>query len=449
MGKSQTISQQEFDEFRVEATEYLEKVTAEPQKKLDELVKVQRQNQDCIDSFSIAQKELENRNEGFLWLYKTADQKERIAVGQAHLSELKQSDVNYRAEIDKLSNDIAQIKKEFNLEGQIAEIHKANPDLVIDRPLNEIRQEVMQQRFHDAHANLVAQQNMTSQELSAKLEREEHALDMARLARAAYEEIDTDKQTTEKNTPTGWGDISHNAEVLDKYGLDLTYFPNDDDFHARFFIPDPNIVGEKSNDLKPVIVFRGTNSLNDWESNILQSIGYESSHYNKALAIAQAINESGNSQNIKFVGHSLGGGLAASAALLSGADAITFNAAGVHKETVERLGEIQPANIEAYHVKGELLTRMQKFGEIDLYTSLAEIGISAITSNIIPSAPATSSYTLPRQTTDNFIAIKNALADHGMDKVIQALKGEIDQSKEILQQKNYSQSQTVSQGVKL
>ncbi len=432
MGKSinlkQTISQQEFDEFRVDAMEYLAKLTAEPQKKFDELVKVQHKNQEHINTFSITQKELENRNEGFLWLYKTADQKERIAVGQAHLSKLKQSDVNYRAEIDKLSNDISQIKKEFNLEGQIAEIHKANTDLVIDRPLDEIRQEVMQQRFHDAHANLVAQQNMTSQELSAKLEREEHALDMAKLANAAYEEIDTDKPIAEKNTSTGWIDISHNAEALAQYGLTPRHFPENKDFHARFFVPDPNVLGEKANELKPVIAFRGTrfDSSKDWKTNVSQAFGFESDHYNQALKIGQAIKKSGCAQEIKFVGHSLGGGLAASAALISGADAITFNAAGVHKNTVEREGPIMDPKIEAYHIKGEILTRLQTL---------------PIISSIIPEAPSTVSYTLPKQ--------KGMITDHGMDMVIQALKGEIEQSKEILQQKNHSQSQTVSQGVKL
>jgi len=68
---------------------------------------------------------------------------------------------------------------------------------------------------------------------------------------------------------------------------------------------------------------------------------------------------------VELVGHSLGGGLASAAALVSGRPATTFNAAGLHASTRRSLsGDGRPLHdgveITAYHMKGEALTSLQR-----------------------------------------------------------------------------------------
>ena len=61
----------------------------------------------------------------------------------------------------------------------------------------------------------------------------------------------------------------------------------------------------------------------------------------------------------KFVGHSLGGGLASAAAVASNGNATTFNAAGLHNNTITAGGRTNGA-VTAIRVKGEALTALQE-----------------------------------------------------------------------------------------
>ena len=91
--------------------------------------------------------------------------------------------------------------------------------------------------------------------------------------------------------------------------------------------------------------FAGTDfkNYNDWENNALQLMGM-SKQYESAMNNARIM-----SKNIKekltFVGHSLGGGLAAASAYATGGRAITFNAAGVSPLTI---APNKRAKIDAY-----------------------------------------------------------------------------------------------------
>ncbi|MFH8654661.1 hypothetical protein ACH37Y_18325 [Sphingomonas paucimobilis] len=58
----------------------------------------------------------------------------------------------------------------------------------------------------------------------------------------------------------------------------------------------------------------------------------------------------------RFVGHSLGGGMASAAARASGLPATTFNAAGLRSDTVARP---LPSEIDGVYVKGEALRASQ------------------------------------------------------------------------------------------
>ena len=82
-----------------------------------------------------------------------------------------------------------------------------------------------------------------------------------------------------------------------------------------------------------VMAFAGTNGGSDWGPNIRQAFGKRSAQYSQALDQAQTV-YANMGENVHFVGHSLGGALAAASAITTGGGATTFNAAGVHSNTV-------------------------------------------------------------------------------------------------------------------
>ncbi|WP_424404888.1 type VI secretion system tip protein TssI/VgrG [Pasteurella sp. PK-2025] len=257
-------------------------------------------------------------------------------------------------------------------------------------------------------------------ELADRLDRERKALQHAALAKAAYEPIGSPP-------PPGWKEISNNPDELAKYGLLTDHFPENQDFQARFFVPDPAVFGDE---MKPTVAFRGTrfDKLKDWENNVAQGVGRESEYYNQAIDIGVKIKESGNADNIEFVGHSLGGGLASAASRASGAKATTFNAAGLNNATVARKTEVIPSEITTYRVKGEILTRLQEFDGIDLTsTPLSNYG-DIVTAIAMPNATYTTRYDLPAQTKAHWFSVMNSVDDHGMDKVIQALNNEFSET---------------------
>jgi len=58
-------------------------------------------------------------------------------------------------------------------------------------------------------------------------------------------------------------------------------------------------------------------------------------------------------------GHSLGGGLASAATMAGGLQAETFNAAGLHQNTIGRIPNVQPHQIRAYYIDWDLLSFAQ------------------------------------------------------------------------------------------
>lgn len=133
-------------------------------------------------------------------------------------------------------------------------------------------------------------------------------------------------------------------------------------------------------DASYVVAFRGTQGKSDWITNARQAFGASSDHYSKALAIGEKIALSGNS-NVSLTGHSLGGGLASAAAIASGRDAITFNAAGLSDATIRSANQIRTAagggsagKVDAYYVRGEILSALQDGGDRALGGLLGGLG---------------------------------------------------------------------------
>ena len=90
----------------------------------------------------------------------------------------------------------------------------------------------------------------------------------------------------------------------------------------------------------------------DWNNNFLQVFGV-SEQYNISKENARVLSDNIN-QELTFVGHSLGGGMAATNAYKTGRSAMTFNAAWVSPLTIAPWNR-KGAKIDAYvHVRDEL-----------------------------------------------------------------------------------------------
>ncbi len=92
----------------------------------------------------------------------------------------------------------------------------------------------------------------------------------------------------------------------------------------------------------------------------------------RAMEVAEQLRRAGLADDAVYVGNSLGGRLAAVAALSQGGVAVTFNAAGVSPGTMEYLAaqrgmtveelyhEAENGAVRAYHLDGEILTDLQQ-----------------------------------------------------------------------------------------
>ncbi len=99
-------------------------------------------------------------------------------------------------------------------------------------------------------------------------------------------------------------------------------------------------------------VFAGTNSIEDGIEDISQvTLGVP--QYNVAIDNARKLSNELKDPELTFVGHSLGGGLAAAASMATGKAAITFNRASVSDRTksINNLGTLQ--NVTDYQIIGK------------------------------------------------------------------------------------------------
>ena len=179
-------------------------------------------------------------------------------------------------------------------------------------------------------------------------------MDLAKLSAATYGDA----------VPEGWSEVT--ADQMADLGIDPAMFSDDQTgFAARMYVDE---------DGHYVVAYRGSNDLQDWMQNVTQGRGNSTAQYQQAAALAEhvhgALSALGKGDDLVFTGHSLGGGLASLAAMVTGAPAVTFNAAGVHDATLLAHG-IDPAQvrqdalggqIRAYRIAGEPLTGLQEKG---------------------------------------------------------------------------------------
>ncbi len=127
-------------------------------------------------------------------------------------------------------------------------------------------------------------------------------------------------------------------------------------FHAEIFY-------DSDND-EYIVTFAGTDftSPGDWISNIEQELGLSAFQYEKAVELATKLQTFNDGRNITYTGHSLGGGLATTAAAVSGANANVFNPAALDPDSASDLSidiEVARENTQIYSVRGELLSEFQ------------------------------------------------------------------------------------------
>ena len=137
--------------------------------------------------------------------------------------------------------------------------------------------------------------------------------DYARLAQAAYETGDP--------IPDGWRKVPD--DELAELGIDPSELDTANGMQATIY---------QNADGKYVLAFRGTEldrefSKDGWAD--LQGATGASDQVHEAIDLSIKLARAVGRENVDFTGHSLGGELASAAALATGGNAVTFNAAGL------------------------------------------------------------------------------------------------------------------------
>lgn len=168
----------------------------------------------------------------------------------------------------------------------------------------------------DVNAFLAAQEpSPASAPRAAEPTPNQTAIEYAELAHAAYDA---------KASPPGWHRLE--AAELEAAGLDPKAFSTPETgFKAALFRNETS--GEFA------LAFAGTEDGTDWRTNRAQGSGNVDLQYRQAANLSVQVTDAVGQTTM--VGHSLGGGLAATAAVASRNEGVTFNAAGVHANTLE------------------------------------------------------------------------------------------------------------------
>lgn len=185
-------------------------------------------------------------------------------------------------------------------------------------------------------------------DLARLLAENQDAQDMALVAEAAYGDV-SDRDLAERGLRRATQDELIKLDLLDpETGVDLTRIEGSN-FRSEVFVRgDEYIVG-----------FKGTTmtSREDWGTNVRQGLGMETAYYSRAAEIGRTASNAAPGK-VRFAGHSLGGGLASAASAVSGAPGHTYNAAGLHPNTVAGY-DISNVPVQAYYVRGDALSAMQ------------------------------------------------------------------------------------------
>ncbi|WP_023639301.1 PAAR domain-containing protein [Dickeya zeae] len=204
----------------------------------------------------------------------------------------------------------------------------------------------------------------------------------------------------------------------------------DSGFGAALFKSDIN--GEM------MLTFRGTNNAvtgaKDWMTNLSQGMGRETTQYKQAIDLASQVKDLMPSKSSVIVGHSLGGGLASAAVSAAKLPGYTFNAAGLHANTVAKGADMATTNslIKTQAVDGEILTMVQTYGKAAVPGLLSGAGalvggsvgaviggVAGVAALLSGGLPKAAGEMMPLPASGG-----SPLARHGMDQVIAGIEKE-------------------------
>jgi hypothetical protein len=172
-------------------------------------------------------------------------------------------------------------------------------------------------------------------------------LELAYMAKDVYD--DSNPQAKDLAV-MGWKRLNDD-EVRDLGLSAQALHPSDSDFRSAIY--------RNTDTGLYVVAFKGTDptSIEDWLTDILQSINIPTPHYQRAIGIADKVRE--KNINVVFTGHSLGGGLASTACLEISADCELFNPSGVSLGTKILTKNKRAGVVRKVEVSGELLNTFQ------------------------------------------------------------------------------------------
>lgn len=195
---------------------------------------------------------------------------------------------------------------------------------------------------------------------TTRFERNNIAVERARLAEDVY-------NVGEGDPPEGWERVS--AEELKGLGMNEDLFPQladgfrpseyKDGYYPELYRAKPDVFGE----VRYVLAFRGTQGVKDGAADVIQAFGGETDQYTRAVRTAQALKRVlGDKMDI--TGHSMGGGMAAAAGIITGLLVCAIDPAGVHPATLERVGKEYTRKsadryVQNYIAEGEFLDTVQ------------------------------------------------------------------------------------------
>ena len=145
-------------------------------------------------------------------------------------------------------------------------------------------------------------------------------------------------------------------EDIIKILQDLNWYISNKDFNIQMNHPVNTGIGMQSmvfekrkgdEVIEYAYVYAGTNSLEDVVEDITQTIGF-SPQVNAAVKNAKKMEDNVDGKGLTFLGHSLGGSLAAASSMATGKKAITYNPAAISRASRFFHGLTGDSRIENY-----------------------------------------------------------------------------------------------------
>lgn len=195
---------------------------------------------------------------------------------------------------------------------------------------------------------------------TTRFERNNIAVERARLAEDVY-------NVGQGDPPEGWERVS--AEELKKLGMTKDTFPQlgknfrlsqyGDGFYPELYKMKADVFGEEHF----VLSFRGTQGVKDGAADVMQAFGGETDQYTRAVRTAQKLKRV-MGDKLDITGHSMGGGMATAAGIVTGSHVYAIDPAGVHPATLERFGKeytrkLADRHVQNYVAEGEFLDTLQ------------------------------------------------------------------------------------------